>query len=368
MSPDPGVRELPGGQLPAPSRLVVEPTHEGLRADAVLALSLPGLSQTRVRQKIQTGESLLNGRRYATSARLAVGDIVTVSWRNRPSFVPCRQFEILFQDEQIIALNKPAGVASHPAGKFQTDTVIQFVRELLAPEIQKSLATAGGAWALTRTASTPHGRRVWSTTKDFLPRLVGRLDVFTSGVILVAMTGCTLRRMHAMAANGSITKRYLALVEGVVDKDTLRIEIPLGPDPQSATRLRMAPQKNGLPSITECVVLRRLPCHTLLSVIPRSGRQHQIRAHLSAIGHPVWGDLLYKDESLFLDYQRARAGVSDGRGDDRGMGHPFPPRHCLHAEEAEFVHPLTGERILIRSAMPADFTSIVSSLEFRLPG
>jgi 23S rRNA pseudouridine1911/1915/1917 synthase len=321
-------------RVPAPSFLTVSPAHRGLRADAFLALALPFLSRTRIRQKVQTGESLLNGRRYATSARLSTGDVLTVFWKGAPSRAACRRFEVLYEDEHLIAVDKPAGTASHPVGRFQSDTIIQFVRQQLSADVSAGLAGVG----------------------DFFPRLVNRLDVFTSGVVLVAKTGGALRRMQDMAAHGRIDKVYVALVDGLLEQDECRIDLALGPDPSSRTTLRMAPRTDGLPCLTDCVVLRRLPHHTLLAVRPRTGRQHQIRAHLAALGHPVHGDLLYKDESLFLSYQEAvRGGGSPGSF--------LPARHCLHAEESAFVHPSSGQRVIVRSPLPADFLQIVGSLE-----
>jgi RluA family pseudouridine synthase len=323
-----------GGPLPGVfthSQLSVEPVYQGLRADVFLTLALPFLSRTRIRQKIQTGESLLNGRRYATSARLSAGDVLTILWSSAPTFSPARQFEILFQDEYIIAVDKPAGVASHPTGRFQADTVIQFVRERFTDEMRASLSQAG----------------------DFFPCLVNRLDVFTSGVVIAAKTRSALHEMQGLASSGKIRKRYLALVEGVVAQEECTIDLPLGPDPASSIALRMAPRPDGLESVTDCAVLRRLKAHTLLAVYPRTGRQHQIRAHLAAIGHPIWGDLLYKDESLFLKYQRAGGALDSS----------LPPRHCLHAEKSEFRHPFTGEHIIIRSALHSDFQIILKSFE-----
>ena len=325
--------------IPAPSFLTVEQAHHGLRADAFLALSLPSLSRTRIRQKIQTGESLLNGRRYATSARLKTGDTLTVHWRSLPAVGSGRQFEILYQDEHIIALDKPAGAASHPAGRYQADTVIQFLRERFAADLRASLSEAG----------------------DFFLSLVNRLDVFTSGVILAAKTVGALRAMLELAARGEISKRYVALVEGVAAWDERRIDLPLGPDRASVTTIRVASREDGLASITDCRVLRRMKRHTLLAVFPRTGRQHQVRAHLAAIGHPVWGDLLYKDESRFLEYQR---GENDSpRAHPRAGGPSFPLRHCLHAEESRFVHPFTGADMVIRSPLPPDFLGILQGLE-----
>jgi 23S rRNA pseudouridine1911/1915/1917 synthase len=110
---------------------------------------------------------------------------------------------------------------------------------------------------------------------------------------------------------------------------------------------------DGRPALTLYSVVRRLPAHTLLRVRPMTGRTHQIRVHLAAAGHPVWGDLLYKDESLFLRYWEA------GRTIQPGM----PPRHLLHAERAAFRHPVTGSEVVIVSPPPPDFTAILGGLE-----
>jgi 23S rRNA pseudouridine1911/1915/1917 synthase len=114
----------------------------------------------------------------------------------------------------------------------------------------------------------------------------------------------------------------------------------------------MAPRPDGLASVTCYRVVRRMPAHTLLEIVPLSGRQHQIRVHLAAIGHPVWGDLLYRDESLFLRYQ-ALGGALDVT---------LPTRHCLHASEVRFTHPHDNQPVTVVAALPEDFLSIMARL------
>lgn len=315
----------PGAEEP-PLRLVAGPAHAGLRAEAFLSLRVPFLSRTRVRQKIQTGESLLNGRRYATSARIREGDEITIRWRSVPRREPSPQLALLYEDEHLLAVDKPAGVASHPMGGRQSGTVIQFLRERFAADIQASLHSGG----------------------DFYPSLVNRLDLFTSGIVLAATTRTALRAMLHLVASRMVEKSYTALVEGVVEADQGRIELALGRDAKSETGVRMAPRPDGLPSVTEYRVLRRLEGATLLSIRPLTGRQHQVRAHLAAIGHPVWGDLIYKDEGLFLRY-RQRGGQLD---------ESLPPRHLLHAETYTFLHPFTGRTVVIHSPLPGDFMAV----------
>ncbi len=320
----------------SPRILRVGPDADGLRADAFVCRELPALSRTRVRQKIQMGEALLNGRRFATSTRLRAGDEVSISLR---SSVPRRDpgpgpgLPVLYEDEHLVAVNKPAGTATHPMGRRQVGTVIQFVRERHAATIREHLGTGDSGW---------------------YPRSVNRLDVFTSGVVLVALTRETQRSMQALLAAGRIRKEYLALVEGVIPDPSGTVDLPVGPDRDSDVRVKMAAGRGltgSRPSVTRFTVLRRLPGHTLLLVLPETGRQHQIRVHLAAIGHPVAGDLLYADESLFLRHQADPGDPS------------LPARHMLHAAAVEFPHPVTGATLRIEAPVPPDFAAILAEAE-----
>jgi 23S rRNA pseudouridine1911/1915/1917 synthase len=320
----------PRGNDPAPARLRVEAAHAGLRADAFLARELPFLSRTRVKQKIQMGETLLNGHRYASSTRLREGDEISVSWRGIPDTAAVPDLEILHEDDLLLAVDKPAGVASHPMGRIQSGTVVQFARRLYAERIRASLD---------------------SGDTGFYPRLVNRLDRFTSGVVLLAKTRDALHAMQSMVMSRLVRKGYVALVEGIVEAERGRIDMPMGPDTTSAIRVKMAPRAGGLPALTEYTVLRKLGAHTLLAVSPITGRQHQIRVHLSAIGHPIVGDLLYKDERLFLHSQQEDDGAA------------LPRRHCLHAETLRFEHPVTRAALTIAAPLPADFLRLIAERE-----
>jgi RluA family pseudouridine synthase len=313
------------GALIPPARLRVDADQAGLRADAFLFAALPYLSRTRVRNKIQRGEILLNGKRHSSSTRLAAGDEITVRWRGLPDRAPAPPLPILYEDEVLLAVNKPAGVACHPMGKVQAGTVIQFARERDEGEIRARLGKGDTA---------------------YFPRLANRLDVFTSGIVLIARTRDTLIALQALSLSRGMVKEYIALVEGVLAGDEGRIDLPLRLDHGGAVRIRMVVHPEGLPSSTTWRVLRRMHGHTLLSVRLHSGRQHQIRAHLAAIGHPVVGDLLYKDEKLFLARDPA-----------------LPQRHCLHAGKLDFPHPLTGEVIALEAPVPDDFLSLMAFCE-----
>jgi 23S rRNA pseudouridine1911/1915/1917 synthase len=326
--------------------LRVPPRHAGLRADAFFCLAFPLLSRTRIRQKIQQGEAMLNGRRFATSARLRAGDEIAVAWRGPVSEEPTDDAPpvVLFEDEWFVAVDKPAGQASHPSGATQAGTLIQQVRRLLLPSTQERIA--GG------------DREAW-------PTLVGRLDRFTSGVVLVAKTAPALAAMQRLREDGLVERCYRAVVEGRLADDEGIIEAPLGPAARdrSAVRsgsmvgIRMTVTPDGLPSLTTYQVLKRGSWCTVLHAMPRTGRQHQIRAHFASIGHPVVGDLIYRDEALFLQYWRNGCRLDES----------LPPRQLLHAELTAFAHPFTGSRIRIEAPVPEDFTAMLATLWARRP-
>jgi 23S rRNA pseudouridine1911/1915/1917 synthase len=307
----------------------VDAPRAGLRIDAFLFAALPFTSRTRLRQKIQTGEALLNGRRIASSTRLREGDEVTVLWRGMPDVTPAPSMDVLYEDEALLAVDKPAGIACHPMGRRQSGTVIQFARQREELQIRARLEEGDTSW---------------------YPRLVNRLDVFTSGIVLIARTHQVLVAMQRLTGAGVVRKEYVALVEGVIAGDEGLIDLPLGLDPAGRVRVKMHVRPDGRPCLTEWRVRRRLPGHTLLSVTLLGGRQHQVRAHLAAIGHPVLGDLLYKDEELFLRYQ------------EKGIDATLPRRHCLHAERMMFPHPESGASVTIKAPLPPDFLEILSEI------
>jgi 23S rRNA pseudouridine1911/1915/1917 synthase len=326
-SPSPGPIPGPGSTS---AILRVPLSRAGLRADVFLSRELPFLSRTRIRQKIQMGESLRNGRRYTTATRMQPGDEISVSWRGAPEQAPEAELDVLYEDGLLLAVNKPAGMAAHPVGKRQAGTVVQLARARYARQIGESLERGD---------------------MTFYPTLVNRLDVLTSGIVILALTRPVHKAMQALVGQRLITREYVALVEGAVRDEEGSIRFPIGPDTSSRVRLKMACRSGGKESATSYAVMERLAGHTLLRVMPLTGRQHQIRVHLAAIGHPVLGDLLYKDEELFL---AAQSGAFPAV--------PLPSRHFLHARSASFTHPVTGVRITIEAPTPKDLDLILSTM------
>jgi 23S rRNA pseudouridine1911/1915/1917 synthase len=305
--------------------LTVGLSWAGFRADVFLFHELPGVSRTRIRQKVQGGDALLNAHRFSTSTRLRTGDVVVVTWRGAPGPGGGPDLEVLYEDEHLLIVDKPAGVATHPAGGRQTATVVQFARRLLEGRIRASLERGD---------------------PSIYPTVVNRLDVHTSGIVVLALSRGVHRAMQAMAGAHRLEKEYIALVEGRVRDDQGLIDLPLGFSQSSAVRLKMACRPDGKESRTGYRVIERLPRHTLVRVFPQTGRQHQIRVHFAAIGHPVAGDLLYKDERLFLAAQE----------------HPrLAARHALHAARVTFTHPSTAAVVDVQAGVPGDLAAMIEA-------
>ena len=324
--------------MSAPQALRVPPEQAGLRADVFFAIAFPFLSRTRIRQKIQQGEALLNGRRFATSARLREGDEITVAWRGPvPSGEAARTAPapiVLHEDAWYVLVDKPAGQASHPSGATQAATVIQQVREYLHADTAEKLA--GG-------------------DRDAWPVLANRLDRFTSGIVIVAKTVPALVAIQELRGRGLVRRSYRAVVTGRVAADEGMIDAPIAAVRNGSVGVRMAVSLDGLPCRTGYRVLGRGAGHTVLEAVPETGRQHQVRVHLASIGHPVIGDLLYPDEAPFL-----RWWANGCRLDET-----LPARHLLHARTLSFVHPFTGDEVAIESPIPEDFTAMLAALKLR---
>ncbi|MFC1582285.1 RluA family pseudouridine synthase [Planctomycetota bacterium] len=302
----------------------------GMRADSFLAAHVGFFSRTRLKQKIQAGESLLNGRRHSASKRVREGDVFTVTWRKQDDRVPAPMSEILYEDEWLLAVMKPAGMAVHPTGRKQSGTLIQGIHEYFKENILESLQR---------------------DDSDFYPRLINRLDLFTSGIVLVAKHKEAFVAMQELQIRKEYDKRYLTLVEGRLEPEEGSFDWPLAKDEQSEIYVKQTVREDGLASVTHYHVREYLDGHTLAEARPVSGRQHQIRVHFARAGHPVWGDLIYKDEALFMKYLENDFNLEG-----------LPPRHALHAERMGFVHPFTGERLEIRAAVPEGLKAIIETI------
>ncbi len=300
-------------------KLDVQAAHAGKRLDRFLQEQLPAYSRTRLQEWIRGGRVQVAGRPEKPSYLLRGGQTVEVEpaqlkpLHAEPEPIP---LEILYEDEDMVAVNKPAGMVVHAGAGCRSGTL---VNALLARF--ESLSGVGG---------------------DLRPGIVHRLDRYTSGVILVARHDAAHRHLAEQFARRKVEKVYLALVHGAVKQDRGKVEKPITRDP--VRRVRMTARLGrGRAALTEYRVLRRFHGFTLLEVRIGTGRTHQIRVHLAGIGHPVVGDRLYG----------APAKV-EGR---QPLG-----RFFLHAQRVRFLKPSSGEALTIEAPLPAELEGWMEGL------
>ncbi|MCL6546073.1 MAG: RluA family pseudouridine synthase [Bryobacteraceae bacterium] len=296
----------------------------------------PTLTRSRLQALIKAGAVKLNGQRARAGLRLRPHDVIELELPDRtPETVSPEPFTlpVLYEDEHIIAIDKPSGMVVHPGAGHAHGTV---VNQLLS---HCPLASFGAP------------RR---------PGIVHRLDEGTSGVLLVAKSDVAYLRLVEQFKRREVEKLYLALVWGRVLEDEGRIEGPIGRDPVRRQRMKILP--TGKPAITEFRVLKRLPQTTLLAVRPLTGRTHQIRVHLSAIGHPVVGDDLYQASPgpcAFASHWLAKMNVKRSlRQLQAGEGERSLRRLMLHAWQVKLAHPITHERLELSAPLPPEFAAL----------
>ena len=284
---------------------------EAGRIDAVVARLL-GMPRAEVQRAIAEGRVLVDGQPRPKSFRLAGGERVEIDLRPPGELAPDPgPLTILYQDDHLLVVSKPAGMVTHPTASRRTGTLVNRLLSVGVP-----LSTAGG---------------------QDRPGIVHRLDAGTSGAMVVAKDDHTHAVLTEMFKQHLIDRRYLALVRGLVGPDHFLIEAPLG---RRAARI-LVRAVTGKHAATEIDVRRRLPDSTLVEARPRTGRTHQIRVHLAAVGHPIVGDRAYGGAGLVAERL--------------GLTRPF-----LHSWRMAFDHPITGERIEVEDALPRDLAEALS--------
>lgn len=299
---------------PSIERLRVEAGDAGQRLDRYLAARLPSLSRTRVAELIAEGRVRVNGGEAKRSHRLAGGETVEVEVRPRPPLEAAPEdlpLEILYEDNNVMVINKPAGMTVHAGAGHASGTVVNALLHRY-----RHLSTLGGA---------------------LRPGIVHRLDKDTSGALIVARTDAAHADLSRQFAARKVKKTYLALVHGRLAQDSGTIGLPIARDLHRRTRMTTR-RREGRAARTDWRVLARLDGYTLVEVDLQTGRTHQIRVHFSALGHAVVGDTLYGAPKA------PRAGQ-----------HPLAPlgRNFLHAARIVFTHPATQKPIEARAPLPA---------------
>ncbi|HEY7526626.1 MAG TPA: RluA family pseudouridine synthase [Candidatus Limnocylindria bacterium] len=307
----------------APARTVEGDAPAG-RFDLAVS-SLAGISRAHAQRLIADGRARVDGRRARGSDRLRGGERISVELSAppdtslRPESIPLR---VAYEDETMLIVDKPAGLVVHPSAGHGSGTLVN--------------ALLGRAQA--------RGEPLGSIAGVGRPGIVHRLDKDTSGLLLVAKTDAAQASLMGQFGARSIEKEYLALVRGDAPAPHGRIEAPVGRDPRD--RQRMAVVAGGRASVTEYRSLAAGGGYTLLDLFPRTGRTHQIRAHLAYLGLPIAGDLRYG------------GGIGPG-----GLGRQF-----LHAVSLTLDRPLDGARLRAWSELPPDLAASLAAADIRGDG
>ena len=288
--------------------------HSGARVDAYLARRLHRYSRAEVQRLIGSGRVSLRGRAVKAAARVGPGDRIVVRYPRREEPPPRHSaLPILYQDERLLAVSKPGDLLSHP-----TDTIVR-----------------GAATSILREQ---FGARL---------HLVHRLDRETSGVLLLAKDPATARALTDAFTRRLVAKEYLALARGRVEFERRSVDLPVGREGREI-KVRQAVATGGQAAATEFRTLARGRGASLVAAAPRTGRLHQIRVHLAALGHPVLGDKLYTGEGEAYMKAVRRTLSAD---DIAALG---APRQMLHAWTLRLAHPADGRSLLIQAPPPQD--------------
>jgi 23S rRNA pseudouridine1911/1915/1917 synthase len=322
-------------------RFTVGEEHAGQRIDLFLTLKIDGYSRVFLRRVVMAEQVLVDGRPVKPAFRVFPVQQVTIGdLPPPPTDGPIAEdipLDVLYEDECLVAINKPPGMVVHPAKGHWSGTLTAALAHHFT-----SLSDAGGP---TR------------------PGIVHRLDRETSGVILIAKTNEVHFKLCAQFEARKVQKTYIAIVSGSLDRDRDRILHAIGHHPYQREKMAI---RNGHPSSrdaeTHFEVTQRFPGYAVLKVFPKTGRTHQIRVHLAHMGCPVLCDRLYGGHSQITRGQLLRRLV-------RGL--PLRPqdsdivldRQALHAAQIEFVHPKTGQLLSLSAPMPADLQRVIDVLQ-----
>ena len=299
---------------------IVKDDEVGKRIDSYLSNKDNEISRVAVQRLIKNDKILVNGKSTKASYKVQENDNIKVEEENpkeislKPQDIPV---EIIYEDKDIIVVNKPKGMVVHPANGNPDGTLVNSLMSIC----KDSLSGIGG---------------------EIRPGIVHRLDKDTSGVIVVAKNDKAHINLSEQIKNHKVEKTYIALVKGVVKANEATIDMPIGRSTKD--RKKMAVTKTGKNAITHFKVIKRFHNYTLLEVKIETGRTHQIRVHLSQIGYPIVGDTTY----------------SNGKNEWGIKG------QCLHAKSLKFKHPITGKEMFLEAKMPEYFEEVINELDKEL--
>lgn len=297
----------------------VEKLEAGKRIDTYIP-SKSEYSRAMIQKMMDNGNILVNGKKVKVSYKVQADDEITIKEQAAKEISLEAQdipIEVLYEDNDIIVVNKPKGMVVHPANGNPDGTLVNAIMSIC----KDSLSGIGG---------------------EIRPGIVHRLDKDTSGALIVAKNDKAHIKMSEQIKNHEVEKTYIALVKGFVKENEATIDMPIGRSLKD--RKKMAVRKEGKNAVTHFKVIERFPNYTLLEVKIETGRTHQIRVHLSEIGYPIVGDEVY----------------SNGKNEWNIHG------QCLHAKSLKFKHPITEKEMCIEAPIPEYFQNIIKELEEKI--
>ncbi|MGD8860178.1 MAG: RluA family pseudouridine synthase [Myxococcales bacterium] len=305
----------------------VQRDHAGVRLDRFVQGRIPRLSRTRAQKIVRKCAFRQDGTRRRPSEIVKAGELVLLVREGFEEPEVPLDFAVLLDDGAVLAVDKPAGLPVHPTASYHKHTLSYQLRERYAD----------GA--------------------SFIPAIAHRLDRETSGVVLCGRTREAERGLKMDFEAHRVSKTYLAIVRGEMEQDEGHVDLPMAPVRDGLHLLMEVRPDDGLPADTRFRVRGRRGGHTLVELSPGSGRQHQLRVHLAALGHPIVGDKLYgpEREAPFLEY------IETGMTPElqRRLGHP---RQALHAHSVTFHHPVAGEPTTVSAPLASDLQALWDGL------
>jgi len=317
-----------GGPVHATLEIRRKRTHS--RIDKYLQGRFPRFSRTAIQKLIKEGAITVNTRTIKPSYEINAGDkieLILPPVEDKTIIAENIPVEILFEDQYLVVVNKPANMVVHPARGYQSGTLVN--------------------------AMMYHCQNLSCSDDPVRPGIVHRLDKDTTGVIVVAKDDEAHWRLSLQFERRKIHKEYLAIVEGEFDLDSDKIDAPIGIHPTVRERYSVR-KEYGRPASTIYQVIERLNGFTFVRLLPHTGRTHQLRVHMSYLRHPIVGDTMYGARRITV-------------GDLFKKDDPTPiiGRFALHAHKLEFRHPVTGTEMKLQAPLPPDFQQLLETLRKR---
>ena len=299
--------------------LVVDEINKGKRLDSYISDNMDKISRSFAQKLIENQQVTINGKNEKASYKVCAGDNIQVDvpeaqgTKLKAQDIPV---DVVYEDKDIIVVNKPKGMVVHPANGNPDGTLVNAILAMC----KDSLSGIGG---------------------EIRPGIVQRLDKDTSGLLIIAKNDEAHVKMSKQIQDRLVTKKYIALIRGVVKDDEATIDMPIARS--KVDRKKMAVDKDGKQAVTHFKVIKRYRGYTLLEIKIDTGRTHQIRVHMAKIGYPVVGDMVY----------------SNGKNEFGIEG------QMLHAKSLEFSHPITGKKMHLEAPLPEYFTKVLEELDSR---